>query len=438
MASVYGFIRRNWAIRNPPVVPKNENALKFGVFGAANITQSHPDVIVQCVAARSEKKAQEYAKKHGIPEVKKSYQDILDDPSISCVYIPLPNGLHYEWALRSLAAGKHVLLEKPSVSNATEAKALFFSPLLEETSDVTCTKLVLLEAFHFRFQPPWRAFMGHVDSENVERARATLAAPRVMFEKNDIRFQYALSGGCAMDPGTYPVACLRQVFGATTDTEGVVEDREPEECLSADLKMFPEPEGKTDSAFEAKFRFPGGGIGEVRSNLLTGMLEMEIPRVEVVHRPVVLSAEEAAAKVGGKKGKGKGLGDDEELVRTRKVVIENYLVGAVWHRIIVEDDFLLRKRGGESKEPIRKWTNKKVVKAYTWEEGKVEAMEGQPGEAHWLTYRHQLEQFVNRVRGTKGNGLWIDAKDSVNQSKAIDMVYEKAGVPLRPTSEFQL
>jgi predicted dehydrogenase len=76
--------------------------------------------------------------------------DILDDPNIDCIFIPLPNGLHYEWAVRAIRAGKHVLLEKPSVSNAIEAETLFSLPELSKPNAP-----VLLEAFHNRFFPAW-------------------------------------------------------------------------------------------------------------------------------------------------------------------------------------------------------------------------------------------------------------------------------------------
>lgn len=85
--------------------------------------ESHPEVIIAAVAARDHAKDSAYAKKWDISH----YQALVEDRSIDAVYIPLPNGLHFEWALKSLQAGKHVLLEKPSTSNAIEAEILFRS-----------------------------------------------------------------------------------------------------------------------------------------------------------------------------------------------------------------------------------------------------------------------------------------------------------------------
>ncbi len=124
------------------------------------------------MAARDEKKAVEYAKKHGIPQTFGSYDALLDDPAIDAVYIPLPNGLHYEWALKALAEGKHVLLEKPSVSNATEAEALFRSPLLRGPGAP-----ILLEAFHYRFSPAWRLFLSLLDRPAIAHVRTRMFGP---------------------------------------------------------------------------------------------------------------------------------------------------------------------------------------------------------------------------------------------------------------------
>lgn len=67
---------------------------------------------------------------------------MLDDPNVDAIYNPLPNGLHFEWTMKALAAGKHVLLEKPAANTADETKRMF---------DFAKEKgLVLLEAFHYR------------------------------------------------------------------------------------------------------------------------------------------------------------------------------------------------------------------------------------------------------------------------------------------------
>jgi predicted dehydrogenase len=223
MASILDCLHRNYQILFPPAAPKSPNPIRIGILGAAKIAPSalitpartHPDVAVMAVAARSESKAAAFAKKHAIPRVLASYADLVADPDIDAVYIPLPVSMHYEWAMRCLAAGKHVLLEKPAVSNAEEAEVLFGY----RGGSGTGEEPVLLEAAHYRFQPSWRLFLGLIDGEGVERVDVRSGAPAAMFPDGDIRWQYELGGGALLDLGTYNISVLRGVFG-----------REAEEC----------------------------------------------------------------------------------------------------------------------------------------------------------------------------------------------------------------
>ncbi|KAG0694446.1 hypothetical protein DFH29DRAFT_815365, partial [Suillus ampliporus] len=127
--------------------------LKFGVLGAAAIAhfalvlpaKSHPEVELYAVAVR-DISAESFAKKHGFKKWyggKDGYQGKLNNDSgdIHVIYHSLPNGLHYEWTMKALAAGKHVLLEKSSRNTAEETRRMF--SLADQKG------LVLLEAFHY-------------------------------------------------------------------------------------------------------------------------------------------------------------------------------------------------------------------------------------------------------------------------------------------------
>ncbi len=318
------------------------------------------------------------------------------------VYVPLPNGLHFEWSLRALAKGKHVLLEKPSVSNAAEAVTLFRSPLLQKPEAP-----VLLEAFHYRFQPTWQYFLTLVDRPNVKHVYAYGVIPSFAFSKDDIRFRYELSGGAMMDFGTYLMSILRGVFGT-----------EPEECIDCTVRKCPQPNELCDEAAKAKFRFPGGGVGEIDADLQGSLFDRKlIPRVTVTHKEVPVPDDKLPA--------------GQEKVRTRKLVLVNFMISAAWHRIDIEDEYTVRKTDGGA--VVKRYTEKESKKVYTFKDAGID----QPGEPYWLSYRHQLEQFVNRIRGRPGSGLWVDAEDSIAQAKMIDMAYTKADLPLRPTSKFQ-
>ncbi len=107
--------------------------VRIGVLGAARIAPvggrssppaTRPTPRSWAVAARDRARADAFASKHGIPKVHDSYADLLADPDIDAIYNPLPNGLHAEWTIAALEAGKHVLCEKPFTANAKEAEAV--------------------------------------------------------------------------------------------------------------------------------------------------------------------------------------------------------------------------------------------------------------------------------------------------------------------------
>lgn len=200
---------------------------------------------------------------------------MLDDPEIDCVYIPLPNTLHFEWATRALKAGKHVLLEKPATINAAEAQVLFAQPQAGPAPGP-----VLLEATHSLFHPAFAAFLSHLTpSSEVAYARASILAPRGVWPADDMRFNYELGGGALADMGPYTLGALRMAFGAMPSAceESVMETRA----------------NGVDDSCRARYRFPNGGVGEVYVNLRSRWTEGISPDAEAKMRPVVVDASEA-------------------------------------------------------------------------------------------------------------------------------------------------
>ncbi|KAF9204661.1 hypothetical protein BGZ49_005010, partial [Haplosporangium sp. Z 27] len=194
----------------------------IGILGAANIApialinpaKSMRSINVVSVAARDENRAKEYAAKHGIPNTHPTYDALINDPSIDCIYNPLPNGLHFEWSKKALQAGKHVLLEKPSASNADQTRELF--AFAKEKN------LVLLEAFHFRFHPASIYFkqtiQDHIASGHpLQFVKSMMTFPD-LFPATDIRFNYNLAGGVMMDCGCTTINAIQYFTGLEVES----------------------------------------------------------------------------------------------------------------------------------------------------------------------------------------------------------------------------
>lgn len=223
-----------------------------------------------------------------------------------------------------------------------------------------------------------------------------------------------------MDLGAYTARALRCVFGGVA----------PEACESCETAPLAAPgaDARCDRWFRARFRFPGGGVGEMEGDLQAPLTKIA-PEVCVTHRPVVIAVDEAA----GGKGAAVQVREGEEVLRTRKIRFVNFVMPSYVHSITVDDEFAVRKIGGAG-TPRKTWTESKTLHAYTWREAGLEDCEARPGEPHWSTYRYQLEQFVNRVRG-RPTTEWVEGDDSVATMRMIDMAYDAAKLPLRPTCE---
>jgi predicted dehydrogenase len=184
--------------------------IRIGVLGAAaivpaaltNPARSVPEAQVVAIAARDPKRAHAFARKHPIPRVHQTYNDLLADSEIDAIYNPLPNSLHAEWTIRALKAGKHVLCEKPFASNVQEAEQM--------ANAARETGLVLSEAFAYRYHPLTRRVKEIIASGELGRVQHIEAQFCFLLPaRNNIRFKYELAGGALMDCGCYPVSLIR-------------------------------------------------------------------------------------------------------------------------------------------------------------------------------------------------------------------------------------
>jgi predicted dehydrogenase len=235
--------------------------VRIGVLGAARIApaalmkpaRAVDGVEVAAIAARDRRRASAFAARHGIPVVHDSYADVVADPSLDAVYIPLPNGLHAQWTLAAIRAGKHVLCEKPFTSNAAQA--------LEVQGAAEGTGLVVMEAFHYRYHPVAQRMADIVHSGElgrIQRVETAMCFPLPRF--SDIRYDFDLAGGALMDAGCYAVHSLRVL---TPGGEPVVTG-----ARALTLKR----DRRVDRAMTARFTLPGGGTGHLRTSMWSSTL----------------------------------------------------------------------------------------------------------------------------------------------------------------------
>jgi D-xylose 1-dehydrogenase (NADP+, D-xylono-1,5-lactone-forming) len=185
----------------------------WGVLGAARINQLvlggaalAEGASLVAIAARDRDRAQAQADAHGIAKVHGSYDELLADPDVDAVYIPLPNALHVDWSVRALQAGKHVLCEKPLARSEGEARRAF-------TAAREADRL-LMEAFMWRHTPQTARLRELLDEQVVGRVRIVRATFGFNLDRDgDVRLSRELKGGALMDVGCYCVSAARLVAG---------------------------------------------------------------------------------------------------------------------------------------------------------------------------------------------------------------------------------
>jgi len=203
--------------------------VRWGVLGGAKIAveRTIPAIaqtqIAQCVAiaSRDMDRAQKIAARLGIARAYGSYEDLLADPGVEAVYIPLPNQLHREWSERALAAGKAVLCEKPLCLRADDVLALIAA---RNVSGGT-----IEEALVFRNHPQWAFIEEVIASGRIGRplgVQGTIA--KQFLDPADIRNQPGLGGGATYDLGTYVIAACNLVFGRAPRRACAVMEMDPE------------------------------------------------------------------------------------------------------------------------------------------------------------------------------------------------------------------
>jgi predicted dehydrogenase len=264
-----------------------QEKIKWGVLSTARIgTEQVIPAMQQCelgevvaIASRDLQQAQTAASDLGIETAHGSYEALLADDGVDAVYNPLPNHLHVQWSEKALAAGKHVLCEKPVALTAEQAVEL-------RDAAATYPSLIAMEAFMYRFHPQWITVRQWVKDNRIGELRSI----QTFFsyyndDAANIRNQPEMGGGGLMDIGCYPISQSRFLVG-----------REPERVFAS---MEIHPDFGTDVIASAILDF--GGVTATftcstqmfpyqRANIVgtEGRIEIEIPVNAPANQPTKL------------------------------------------------------------------------------------------------------------------------------------------------------
>jgi predicted dehydrogenase len=205
--------------------------LRWGVLGVAKILNrfkpafaASTTVTRRAIASRSLEKAQAAARDFGFEVAYGSYEELLADPQVDAVYIPLPNSMHAEWTIKAAEQGKHVLCEKPLCSNAAEAT--------DVVAYCRARGVRLLEGFMWRHHPRTQRIRQQIDDGligEVRRVSGTLTFRMDPLNPANIRLRPELAGGSLLDVGCYPISGIcwafddepERVFATARDGNGV-------------------------------------------------------------------------------------------------------------------------------------------------------------------------------------------------------------------------
>lgn len=217
--------------------------LKWGVLGYAGIARNHvipamveaDNAVPYAIASRSVEKLDDAVTQFGFRRAYQDYEALLADSKVQAVYVPLPNALHKEWALKAMRAGKHVLCEKPLAQTPEDCQ--------EMIDAARACGVVLMEAFMYRLTPRVQKLRELIDAGAIGELRAIYSSHRFcLTDHKNVRVNATLGGGSLWDVGCYPVNLIGLLTG----------------CEPLEIRALREEFQGVDASLSAVMRYPGG------------------------------------------------------------------------------------------------------------------------------------------------------------------------------------
>lgn len=187
--------------------------IRFGIMGYAAIAKralipallKANNASLHALASGKEESRRVAASLYPFEKMYDNYEDLLADPLVEAVYIPLPNALHKEWAIKAMRRGKHVLCEKPMALTKEDA--------LDMAEESRKNGVLLMEAFMYRFHNKAKLIQKLLNEDLIGEVRFMSAAYSFVFDRDeDHRLVKEMGGGSFWDVGCYPVNLAGMVF----------------------------------------------------------------------------------------------------------------------------------------------------------------------------------------------------------------------------------
>lgn len=243
------------------------SGLRIGILGAANIAERamvEPSrvpqgVSVQVIGSRDPERARALAERLGVPDAG-DYERVLIHPDVDLVYVALPPTVHEQWASRALAAGKHVLCEKPLSANGTTAARI--------ATEAEAAGRRAFVGFHYRLHPFTQRLLEVIGSGMlgaIERVDIDFSIPHFVVKPGNIRLNGDLGGGSFMDVGCYAIDLIRAAWG--------------EPVVQSAVAILSEDDPRIDLQTDAALELPNGIPAQVRSSFIgddTGSMAVRV------------------------------------------------------------------------------------------------------------------------------------------------------------------
>lgn len=238
----------------------SERPARWGIMGTGNIAKKAMVPAIResnlselyAIASRNIDRARAFGQEYEVPRAYGSYRDLLKDPDVEFVYLPLPNHIHHKWVVESAKKGKNVLCEKPIAVNPGQVE-----DIIEVAEDCGVT---VMEGFMYRFHPQTLRVKELLDDGEIGSPtlfRGSFTFPLLYQDReDDIRWKEEMGGGSLFDLGTYLVNAARYTL-----------DDEPVEIWG---EQYFHPDHSAEAETQAILKFPGDVVAIIDSSFRLG------------------------------------------------------------------------------------------------------------------------------------------------------------------------